>query len=118
MTSKVKQTAKQLFKLSIMDGVVNEKRVHEIVSALVARKPLHYVQILQTYKNLLEKFLTSQEIVIETPKGFDMKDNAIKSNKKIVVYENSEIVCGVKVIDGDWVYDNTLEGKLLTITNF
>lgn len=115
MTSKIKQTAKQLFKLSIVDGVVNEKRVREIIQTLVSRKPLHYVKILETYKNLIENFLSAQEMVIEVPKGFDTKDMALKTNKKIVVKEDLSIVFGLRVIDGDWVYDNTLRAKLENI---
>ncbi len=115
MTSKTKQIAKQLFKLSVIDEKINEKRVNEIVSTLVTRKPLHYVQILQGYKNAIENFLTSQEIIIEVPKGFTMKDTALKSTKRVVVKENPKIVYGVRIIDGDWVFDNTLEGKLENI---
>jgi hypothetical protein len=115
---KIRQTAKQLFALSFVENVFDEKRAMTIVNTLTKQKPLHYVQILKMYKHVIERYFASQQIIVEVPKGFSAKAVSVKSEKKLVIQENPDIVFGVRIIDGDWVYDNTLGARLLAITNF
>ncbi len=117
MKKKIQHTAKLLFKLSIIKDELDETRISTILKTLVKQKPLHYIRILESYKNLIEKFLGSKQIIVEVPKGFNTQKVTLKTEKQVIVKENKNIVFGVRVTNSDWVYDNTLEANLKSLVH-
>jgi hypothetical protein len=76
---------------------------------------------LNTYKKLIEENIKQQTIIIETSEKIQSKNLITKSfiaktkAKNVLFKENPEMIFGVKMYHGDWVYENTLNTKLENI---
>ncbi len=115
--------AKSLFKKSMTNGAIDDKKAHQILTELSRNKPAGLTSILKSYKRLISHKLKQEEIIIETNDKMTLQktfvDNLKKKTgaKRIVNKPNSEIVFGTKIYHGDWIWDDTLSGKLKQITN-
>lgn len=113
--------AKSIFKNSLTNGLVDEKKVKINLRYLSAKKPSGLVRILKIYKRLLQAALTKEEIIIETANKFQNprleKDLIKKTGAKKVVYKiDPGLIFGAKISHSDWVWDATLESKLKQLT--
>lgn len=125
MTGKRKQAqvAKTMFKQSLNGkGFVDTQEVHRILKETIALKPAGLINILKTYKKLIEAKIAQEEVTIETtskiPNQKQMENEILKkTGGKTIRYKvNPKIVFGAKIIHGDWVYDTTLTAKLNQLT--
>lgn len=126
MRKKLRDFAKAMFKKSLSDGFLDEKKVKQVLKEIADQKGTQTVKILRIYKKLIEKALANEEIIIEsaqknmTNKKEIEKTLLSKTNaKKVVFRTNPTIVFGARITHGDWIYDSTLDAKLkqLTINN-
>lgn len=117
------QVAKSLFKNSLTTGAVDDKKVHLILSELAKNKPAGLTSILKSYKRLITHKLKQEEIVVETNDKITLQksftDNLKKKTgaRRIVNKIDKSAVFGAKIYHGDWIWDDTLSGKLKQITN-
>lgn len=115
--------AKSLFKKSMINGAIDDKKAHQILSELSLNKPAGLTSILKSYKRLITHKLKQEEIIIETNDKITLQktfvDNLKKKTgtKRIINKSNSKIIFGTKIYHGDWIWDDTLSGKLKQITN-
>lgn len=115
--------SRSLYKKSLTQGLVDEKKVRIILIHLEKRQPAKLSSILKTYKRLIGQKLASEEIIIETNDKITFQKSFIDNLKKntgavrIINKTNPKIVFGAKVYNGDWIWDETLEEKLHQITN-
>jgi F0F1-type ATP synthase delta subunit len=114
--------SKSLYKKSLNQGLIDEKKVRIILSQLDKFKPAKLSSILKTYKRLIGQKMAREEIIIETNDKMTFQKSFVDNLKKktgavrIINKTNPKIVFGVKVYNGDWIWDETLEGKLNQIT--
>lgn len=115
--------AKSLYKKSLTEGNLDEKKVKLILKELTSARIAKLSTILKTYKRLVSEKLGKEEIIIETNSPVTLspsfvnelkKKTGAKSVKNIV---NHDIVFGAKITHGDWVLEDTLESKLKQIVN-
>lgn len=115
--------SRSLYKKSLNKGLVDEKKVRIILNHLGKQKPAKLSSILKTYKRLISQKLAVEEIIIETNDKITFQKSIIDNIKKntgavrITNKTNPKIVFGAKVYSGDWIWDQTLKGKLNQITN-
>lgn len=110
--------AKDLYKKSLKNGLVDSKKVSTNLKTLTASKPQGLIGILKVYKRLIESKLDSETLTIESPASSSAlkkyeKDLLGKTQAKRVVYKtNPDLVFGARISSGDWVWEDTLETKL------
>lgn len=115
--------SRSLYKKSLSQGLVDEKKVRIILNHLEKQKPAKLSSILKTYKRLIGQKLSQEEIIIETNDKITFQKSFIDNIKKntgavrIINKTNPKIVFGAKVYNGDWIWDETLEEKLHQIAS-
>ncbi len=115
--------AKTFYKKSLKNDLVDEKKVRTVLSILVSEKPAGLSSILKAYKRFVTNKLASEQVVMETnsktPIQKSIIENLIRKTgaQRVINKINPQIVFGVKVHHGDWVWDDTLDGKLQQIIN-
>lgn len=114
--------AKNMYKLSLTNGLIDEKKVFLILQKLSDEKFPRKVAALKIYKRLLGKKLSWEEIIVEigtkfaTTKDFEKKLLEKTGAAKIRYEIKPEIIFGARLKYGDWVYDETLDAKLSQIS--
>lgn len=115
--------AKMILKKSINnDGIVDAKKVQQILKEITYQKPPQLINILKMYKKLIAANLAREEIIVETAQKLPNQqkfetDILTKTSAKRISYKiNPNIVLGAKITHGDWVYDETLNTKLDNLT--
>ncbi len=110
--------AKTLFKKSLTGGSIDNKKVQTILKELAVIKPAGLSTILKTYKRLVVEKLSTEEIILETNDKISVQKSLVDELKKktgairVKNVTNPNIVFGVKVTHGDWIWDETLDSKL------
>lgn len=117
----IKLKAKAMFKSSLKDGKVDPQKVKDALDELSSQKEAKTTKILKIYKNLISQALAWQEVVVETALDTlsdDQKRSILAKTgaQSVKTVENLKIVAGAKIYHGDWVYDETLDGKLKRLT--
>ncbi|MBI4037847.1 F0F1 ATP synthase subunit delta [Candidatus Curtissbacteria bacterium] len=120
---KLAKIAKNLFKLSLSNGFVDNSKVRNILTHLDKSKQSGKIQILKHYKKQIAEKLTKETVVVEaasqiTP-GKQFEEAILSKTKaKNIKYEvNPDFVFGAKVTAGDWIFDSTLDAKLRQLSN-
>lgn len=118
---KLIQIAKIMFKNSMSRGYLDTSKAKRIISEVSAKKPAGLAKILTTYKKYLQRQIESEEIVIESavplPNKSMEKELLSKTGARRIKYQiNIQMVTGAKIKHGDWLYDESLSGKLNNLT--
>lgn len=115
------RAAKDLFRLSFVDGRLDEGRVKKIVKRIVSEKPRNHSGILHGYHRLLRLEVEKRHVVVESAEalGDDLKkDVSAGLNKQYdaslsVDYNvNPELIGGMRVRVGSDVWDGSVKAKL------
>lgn len=115
--------AKALFKKSQTNGNIDDKKVKLILSELTKIKPSGLSSILKTYKRLVVEKLSFEEIILETNDKISVQKSLVDELKKktgairVKNITNPNIVFGLKITHGDWIWDETLGSKLKQLAN-
>jgi len=62
---KTQQTARQLFKLSVVDGVVSAERVAGVLAYIEKTEPARSLALLKSYQRLIATELAKSEAIVE-----------------------------------------------------
>lgn len=124
MTNKKKlaKIAKKLYRESFEGNAISEKKITQIIKSLVKEKPQGLTTILKTYKRLIKNALAKKQIIVEAAekmpnqKEFEKTILAKTHAQKVIFITNPKIVFGAKITHGDWIYDATLDAKLMQLT--
>src|SRR5690606_27205799 len=71
ISREARRTARELFRLSLVNGHVNASRAEEISAALVSERPRSYLEILKEFTRLVRLELSKRHAVIESPVQLD-----------------------------------------------
>lgn len=118
-----RQTAKKLFKLSLVEGRLNEARVRETVDALCAQKPRNYLAIATRLLKLVE--IEVEQNTVTVTSAVDLPDRgasafaaleqkfgpALQKNYTV----NLALIGGLRVQRGSDVWDDSIRGRLDTL---
>lgn len=120
MKSTYAKLAKTMLRASLKNGRVDETQGKLILTLVASRKPQGLLKILRLYKNLVDASQNREKVTIESAvkiKDVILKGIAAKTGApKIAVTVNPQQIWGIRITHGDWVWDNTLEGKLKQLT--
>ena len=121
VNKEIRQLARQLLRASFTDGQLDQGKVGSLVESLLAKKPRHYLNVLEFYKRLLRLELDKRHARIETATelGEDAKGQ-IRSNLQrrygqdltadFMVDPN--LLGGMRVRVGSDVWDGTVKSRL------
>jgi F-type H+-transporting ATPase subunit delta len=113
--------ARQLFRSCQVNGLLDENRVRQAVSQVVARRPRGYVEILSRLLRLikLEVELHTARVESATPLPADLQADVSNRIKKIygagldiLFSQNPALIGGLKIQVGSDLYDGSVKTRL------
>jgi F-type H+-transporting ATPase subunit delta len=124
ISKKARRDAKQLFNDCKVDGLLNEGRVREAVSAVAARKPRGYLGILHQFQRLVRleverRTARVQSAVVLSPTlKTSVQANLTRRHGEGLQFEfvqNPALVGGMRIQVGSDVYDGSVHARLANL---
>jgi F-type H+-transporting ATPase subunit delta len=115
------QLARQLFKLSLVDGKLSAERVSGVLGYVEKTKPAHTLAVLKTYQRLVATELARGQAVVEHAGAVSeslLQTIAAAMTKKYSraitasARPNPKLLAGLRVRVGDDVYESSVAGQL------
>lgn len=125
ISREARRLARELFRLSLVDGRLNASRVSDISERLVAQKPRAYLQILKELSRLVRLELDRRHAVIESPA---LLDEASATNIANMLKQNfgsdittefrtsPDLLGGLRVKLGSDVWDGSIRSRLAALS--
>lgn len=117
----LKRTAKKLFKVSFVDGVLDPKVVQTVVRKLSDAKPRGYLQVVTAYWRLVRLEVESNSALVESvieldaPTRSQVEADLKKKYGDQVVTEyaiNPELLGGIRIKIGSDVWDGSVKNRI------
>ena len=121
ISKQAQRDARQLFRSCHVSGLLDEARVRQVVTLLVAQKPRGYVGILSRLHRLVKLDLERRAASVEsaTPLGTGMQSeltNRLKSiygtGVSISFSQNPALLGGLRIQVGSDLYDGSVKMRL------
>jgi F-type H+-transporting ATPase subunit delta len=121
----VQQLARQLFKLSIVDGVLSRERVGGVLEYIERHRPAHPAAVLKAYHRLVAAEVARSQAVVEHAGAVEQSTlDAIaaamskKYNRTITALpkRNDALLAGLRVRVGDDTYESSVAGQLAALS--
>jgi F-type H+-transporting ATPase subunit delta len=116
-----RRDARELFRLCIAGGALDENRVRNVVSRVASGKPRGYLAILTHFQRLVRLEISRRTAKIEsaTPLSSQMQaqiqgdlTGRYGSGLAFTFLQNPALIGGIRVQVGGDVYDGTVAGRL------
>jgi len=121
-TSKqARRDGKELFRSTLVNGVMDEARVRKATEALLTQKPRGYVAIVSHLQRLVRLELARRSAKVESATALTPQDQAtIQANLtkrygqglNIAFAHNPALIGGMRIKVGSDVYDGSVQGRL------
>ena len=124
VSKQFRREAKQLFSSCKVNGLVDENRVRQAVSAVIAQKPRGFVQILSHFQRLLKLDIDRRLARVESavPASASLKAEVTANLAKrygaglaVSFVTNPELIGGLRVKVGSDVFDGSVRGRLAAL---
>jgi F-type H+-transporting ATPase subunit delta len=122
---KAQQFARQLFKMSLVDGTVSADRVAGVLSYIEKHRPANPVMVLKAYARLIATELAKSEAVVEHAGAINATTLAAVAAAMSRTYgrtvtatarPNGALLAGLRVQVGDDVYESSVAGQLAALS--
>jgi F-type H+-transporting ATPase subunit delta len=122
---KAQQFARQLFKLSLVDGVVSAERVSGVLEYIEKHRPANPVMVLKAYARFVAAELAKGEAVVEHAGAINataLAAIAATMTKKYgrpvtaTAKPNAALLAGLRVHVGDDTYESSVAGQLAALS--
>ena len=122
---KAQQFARQLFKMSIVDGVVSAERVSGVLAYIEKHRPANPVMVLKAYARYLAAELAKGEAVVEHAGAINAATLAAIAATMTTKYgrpvtaaarPNAALLAGLRVHVGDDIYESSVAGQLAALS--
>lgn len=119
-----RRDAKQLFLTCRVNGLLDESRVREAVTQVIARKPRGYVATLQHFQRLVKLDLDRRTVRVENATETSPElMSSIKANLEkrygtglnITFWVNPALIGGLRIKVGSDVYDGSVAARLTAL---
>jgi F-type H+-transporting ATPase subunit delta len=119
-----RREAKQLFRSSLVDGMLDENRARDVVRQVVAAKPRGYLAILTHFQRLvkLDQERRTARVESATPLANDARTTvqahltqAYGPGLNIQFAENPALIGGMRIKVGSDVYDGSVQARLAAL---
>jgi len=121
INKEIRQLSRQMLRASFTDGQLDHGKIASLVQSLIAKRPRHFMNVLQYYKRLLRLEIEKRHARIESATELASQaaaDIIARLKKKYGEDLTSEFVVdptllgGVRVRVGSDVWDGTLRNRL------
>lgn len=125
ISREARRTARELFKLSLVDGHVDANRAEEISGRLAEAKPRDFLQILKEFTRLIRLELAKRHAVVESAAALDAATTAdIEQNLKqkfgpditAEFHTTPALLGGLRIKLGSDVWDGSISGRLALLS--
>ena len=123
---KVKRTARGLFRLCLVDGVLNDERTRQVARALAGSRQRGALRVLSDFQRLvrIERDRHTARVESATPLADNLRD-AVQSRLartygetlEMSFGENPELIGGIRIRVGSDVYDGSIRAKLTALAS-
>lgn len=124
ITKQAKREAKSLFRVCLVNGLLDEARVRQAVDAVATRKPRGFAAVLAHFRHLVQLDIARRTARVEsaTPLPADLRAG-IEANLarsygaglNVSFDEEPALIAGLRVQVGSDVYDGSVEGRLAAL---
>lgn len=120
----VQEFARQLLRLSVVDGAVSPERVAGVLAYVEKHRPAHAMGVLKAYRRLIAAEIARSQAVVEHagPVSAAMLDDiaAVMSKRygrriAPVDQRNDALIAGMRVRVGDDTYESSVAGQLAVL---
>jgi len=117
----VQQLARQLFKLTLVEGEISAERVAGVLEYVEKHRPAHPVAVLRAYQGLVAAEVARRQAVVEHagPLAAGVLDAIAAAMTRRygrhisgAARRNDSLLAGVRVRVGDDVYESSVAGQL------
>ena len=119
------QLARQLFKMSVIDGNVSAAQVEGVLAYLEKHPPAKPLLVLQAYQQYIARELAKSEVVVEhagpvTEGILRSIEGALSQKYKRQVTatakQNAKLIAGLRLRIGDDMYETSIAGQLAQLS--
>ena len=124
VTKQARREGKQLFRLCLVNGLIEEKRARQVVQQIVAAKPRGYLATLSYFQRLVELDCARHTAKVESALALPADLQASVQAGLARVYgpgltasfaENPALIGGMRIRVGSDVYDGSVQGRLAAL---
>jgi F-type H+-transporting ATPase subunit delta len=124
ITKQVRRDAKQLFRSSLANGLLDEDRARKIVAQVVAQKPRGYFGILTHFQRLLKLDMERRNAVVESAVPVASELQASVTSELVKMYgnglnisftQNPDLIGGLRIKVGSDVFDGSVKARLAAL---
>jgi F-type H+-transporting ATPase subunit delta len=124
VTKQARREAKQLFRLCVVNGLIEEERARRVVQQIVAAKPRGYLATLSYFQRLVELDCARHTAKVESALALPADLQASVQAGLARVYgpgltasfaENPALIGGMRIRVGSDVYDGSVQGRLAAL---
>ena len=121
ISKEAKRTARQLIRLTVRDGRVNEDVGRQIVTKITTEKPRHYLGILNGYHRMLRLEVAKRHAIVENATSLTNEQCDEIRNQLRAVHGsdltaefrlNPELIGGMRVKLASTVWDASIKSRL------
>lgn len=122
----VQQLARQLFKMSVVDGALSPERVSGVLEYVEKHRPRNLVAVLRAYQRLVTAEVARSRAVVEH--AGPINDSVLaavaasmtkKYSRKVtaVAKPNASLLAGLRIRVGDDTYESSVASQLATLAS-
>ena len=117
----IRRLSRELLRASFTDGQLDRGKIGSLVQSLIAKKPRHYIDILQNYKRLLRLELDKRHAIIESATELTPQASSKVASRLEQKYGDDlttefvvdpTLLGGMRVRVGSDVWDGTVRNRL------
>ena len=117
----IRRLSREILRASFTDGQLDRGKIGSLVHSLIAKKPRHYIDILQTYKRLLRLELEKRHAIIESATELTPQASSKVASRLQQKYGDDlttefvvdpTLLGGMRVRVGSDVWDGTVRNRL------
>jgi len=121
ITKQARRQAKELFRATQINGVMDESRVRQLIDELISTKPRGYVAILSHIERLVKLEIARRTAQIESVTPLDgQMEGSVKAELTrrygpglyFRFSQNPTLLGGMRIQVGSDVYDGSVRGRL------
>ncbi|HWD91614.1 MAG TPA: F0F1 ATP synthase subunit delta [Verrucomicrobiae bacterium] len=121
ISKQARREAKDLFRVCIVNGVLDEGRARQVVGKVVQLKPRGYIGILSHFQRLVKLELDRRTAKVESAVALPPEIQSEVTNKLARIYgqglnisfaQNPALLGGLRIKVGSDVYDGSVQARL------
>jgi F-type H+-transporting ATPase subunit delta len=126
ITKEARRTSRQLFRVCLADGKLDESRVRTVVSSVATKKPRGYISILDAFARLISNEVDRQRASVDSATALppatqaELQTSLSKKYGRPLTLEfhvNPELLGGIRVKVGSDVWDGSVKARLKSLSD-